>query len=431
MFLFIGLYNISFANILHGKHGDLGKYLDNIGGSKRGMGSILISQGEDQFFYKNFGFMKTPSEPIYRIGSITKIYTATIILKLVEQNKLSLDSTLSKFFKGFKKGEEITIIHLLRHRSGLENFTNSKDYYSYFDKKISRETQLQKFRGLKQEFRPGEKYSYSNTGYSLLTYIAEDVSGESYSELLKKYITKPLGLKKTYIFKKGSPLSSEVSSYTKEAKWVVGVNTDSSVTTGAGALASTPKEVSIFLRSLMKGKVLSKKMMTLMKKQVEGYGFGLFTVPYADQNGFAHTGGIDNFRSIIAYFPKDDITLAVFTNALSIEFNDLSLAAMNYFYNKKLEVVKFKEELYIPSDILNKYVGRYASDKPPIVISFLVKDKLLFGQVPGQPAIPFEATSEKVFEYPAAKVKLKFTKDGQSLEFTQGETYLLKKMAAP
>lgn len=411
------------------QYSKLETYLNNVKEYKKGLGSVVIMDKGKFVYEKNYNFKYSKYDAQYKIGSITKTYTAAIIIKLIEDGKLSLNTKLSKFYKNIDGAKKISIDHLLRHRSGLPNMTDQEDYLSYYKDPISEADQINRFSKFKLEFRPGKKYSYSNTGYVLLSYVAEKASGMTYAQLLEKYITKPLNLKNTYIYVKGNPRDGEVKSYDKGVKWKETTMTHETVPTGAGAIVSTPKEVAIFLRSLLKGKIISLKNVKEMKRLTQGYGLGIKTFPYNDKRAYGHTGGIDGFRSIAGYIEKDDVVFVQLTSGMATSFNDISIAMLASFYNDKFETPKFTRAVKVAEGVLRNYNGVYSGKSFPLKITFHSKDGTLFGKAsgPGQGTIPFEASSNNEFTYMRANIKLKFEDVGKTLIFTQGKTYKLTK----
>ena len=164
----------------------------------RFMGSVVVMNGNEVVFKEAYGIISeegipaTP-ESIYRIGSITKSYTGTMILQLIERGELTLDTTLDTYFPNMPNASQITIEQMLRHKSGLVNFTSLPDYMEYFTDERSRDEMLELFETIGISFEPGENMEYSNTGYVLLGYIIEEATGMAYADALQEMITGPLG----------------------------------------------------------------------------------------------------------------------------------------------------------------------------------------------------------------------------------------------
>ncbi|MFN3301166.1 MAG: serine hydrolase domain-containing protein, partial [Sediminibacterium sp.] len=145
----------------------------------KGMGGVSIFRDGKEIYSNHYGFLsvkdgiKATNETKYRIGSMSKMFTAVIILKQVEKKKLSLNSKLSEFFPKLKNADKITIEMLLKHRSGLANFTDTPDYDSWKSSSLSQQDLLDKIASLQNNFNPNEKFEYSNTNFLLLSLIAQ------------------------------------------------------------------------------------------------------------------------------------------------------------------------------------------------------------------------------------------------------------------
>ena len=163
----------------------------------KGMGSISIFQKGKEVYQISYGYeniekdIHATKKTKYCIGSITKSFTATIIMQLIEENKLSLDTKLANFFPKIPYSKDITIEQLLRHRSGLVNYTNSPYFHSWSDTARTKSEMVEKFIENGAGFKPSEMSQYCNTNYVLLSFIAQKIEGKDYSEILTERISKP------------------------------------------------------------------------------------------------------------------------------------------------------------------------------------------------------------------------------------------------
>jgi D-alanyl-D-alanine carboxypeptidase len=191
--------------------------------------------------------VKADAQTQYRVGSITKMFTATLIMQLIDQEKLSLTTPLSVFYPEIKNAEEITIDHMLKHRSGLFNYTDDADFLEYFSKPQSQEQMITRFSGFEPEFKPDRKYSYSNTNYMLLGYIIEKITAESYQAVLQTNIIDELNLKNTHL---GSVIDTDKnqaqSFYYSQSDWQIKKQWHMSTAIAAGAIISSPHDLNIF-----------------------------------------------------------------------------------------------------------------------------------------------------------------------------------------
>ena len=167
-------------------------------------GTVLIAKGGKVVFEKGYGYAdrekQLPNSPEteFRIGSVTKPFTATLILQLQEKGKLSITDPVSKYLPEYPKGDSITIANLLNHTSGIPSITSMKQYYQVWMKEpATHELSISRFKNEPLRFSPGSKFEYSNSNYILLSYLAEKVSGKAFEELLTSELIGPLGLRQT------------------------------------------------------------------------------------------------------------------------------------------------------------------------------------------------------------------------------------------
>lgn len=405
-------------------------YIDK---NNRGMGSISLFHEGKEIYQKSCGYenlgdsVKATAKTKYRIGSISKTFTAAIIMKLVQDKKLTLETTLSEFYPQIENADKITISHLLQHRSGIDNFTDH-DYYSFNTQAHTKEKLLEKIGSHSNKFEPDEKIQYSNSNYVLLTFIAEDVSKRKYSELLQRYISKPCSLKNTYAGGKINPNEYEAFSYKKNTNWELDSETDMSIPLGAGNIVSTPTDLNKFLFGLFDDKIIKTEKLYQMLKLKDNYGYGIFQVPFYDKKGFGHTGGIDGFHSAAYYFPDEKLSIAITSNGMAFPINDIIIGALSIYFGKKYDFPEFKEAVTIDSDDLEKYLGVYSGNNFPLKLIIKKEDNTLIAQGSGQPSFPLEYVGENTFVFETARIEILFHPEEASMTFKQnGMTFELMK----
>ena len=198
-------------------------------------------------------------ESKFRIGSLTKQFTAAAILKLQEEGKLSVTDKLSKYIPDFPRGDEVTLHHLLTHTSGIHNFTQKPGFMQRVTNAIAIEDLIKSFKNDPYDFDPGTKWLYDNSGYVLLGYIVEKVSGEDYGKFLRENFFQPLGMTNTGVYRTNLALKHEALGYSyEEHKFQRAVNWDMSWAGGAGALYSTAEDLYRWNEGIFNGKVLSE-----------------------------------------------------------------------------------------------------------------------------------------------------------------------------
>lgn len=204
-------------------------------------------------------------------------------MKAVEDNKLNLSQTIDKYFPAIINAEKITIKQLLNHRSGIHSFTDDEDYLTWYTQAKTEKEMVDIITQKGNDFEPDSKAEYSNSNFVLLTYILEKTFKKSYSELLKIYITEPIGLSNTYFGGKIIIKNNECNSYSFKENWKLELETDISVPLGAGGISSTPSDLVKFSDAFFRGKILKKESVELMKTIKDRHGIGLFKIPFYEK----------------------------------------------------------------------------------------------------------------------------------------------------
>lgn len=391
----------------------LDSYFYKLEENNKFMGSVAVAQNGTIIYSKSVGCadceknIKADENSKYRIGSISKTFTAVLVLKAIENKKLKLNQTIDKYFPAIKNANYITIEHLMHHRSGIHNITNNKDYLSWSTQPKTEEDIVEIIIKAGSDFSPDSKAEYSNSNYILLTYILEKTFNKSYSELLKIHISKPNGLSNTYFGGKINTSKNECKSYRFTNKWSLMPETDTSVPLGAGGIVSTPSDLTKFSNALFGGKLFKLESLKMMKTIKNQYGMGLIQLPFHNKIGYGHTGGIDGFSSIFSYFNDGNISYALTSNGTNYNNNNLSIAVLSAIYNKSYDVSEFTS-YELNSEDLDKYLGVYASKRLPLKITVTKIQSTLMAQATGQSAFPLEATKEDQFRFDQAGIVMEF-----------------------
>ncbi|MGZ8544662.1 MAG: serine hydrolase domain-containing protein, partial [Flavisolibacter sp.] len=289
-------------------------------------GTVLVGHKNNIIFQKGYGVRNTgnrvPNDvnSIYQIGSLTKQFTAAIIMQLHQENKLGLQDKLSKYFTGFTNGDKITIEHLLTHTSGLFNYTNdSVVMHGDLTEHYSEEDFLKKFRAYPSDFAPGTDWNYSNTGYVILGYIIGKVEKKPYEKVVRQRILRPLGMINSGFDFSHLTHANKTTGYFfiheggKQSPVV-----DSTISHAAGALYSTVGDLYKWERAISANKILSaaswKKVFTPFKSKY-GYGWNIDSV--FEKPITHHSGGIHGYVSYILRFPTEDLAVIIIDNSSS------------------------------------------------------------------------------------------------------------------
>ncbi|MCG8305934.1 MAG: serine hydrolase [Cytophagales bacterium] len=407
----------------------LDSLLELIETKQKGMGSISIFKDGGEVYHKSIGYadveehLKADRDTRYRIGSISKPFTAALILQMVEEEKLTLETRLSEFFPEIPNSQKISIEHLLRHRSGLYNFTNAGDYPKWMESPQTKSQLIDLFIKNGVVFQPDEKFEYSNTNYVLLSYILEETEEKTLAEILMERICKPLNLEHTYLGGKIMTGRNEAQSYFFNDGWKLGPETDMSIPSGAGAVVSTPADLNTFFTALFFGKLLNKSSLEQMKELVDGYGLGLFQMPFYSRKAFGHNGGIDGFQSNASFFESDKVAVALTMNAVEMGVNDILIGVLSIYFGREYDFPAFQPGIQVTSGELDKYLGIYSSEDLPLKITISKKGNRLFAQATGQSEFPLEPYETDKFRFERAGIKMEFLPEERKMVLIQGARY--------
>ncbi|KXK36789.1 MAG: beta-lactamase family protein [Saprospiraceae bacterium] len=403
----------------------LDRYFDTLVAHDKFMGSVVVSKDGAIIYSKAVGFsdiehnIKANETSKYRIGSISKTFTAVLLLKAMEENKIKLDEKLSNYYPTIKNADKITIEDLLYHRSGIHSFTDDEDYESWSIQPKSKQELVNIISKGESEFEPGSKFTYSNPNYILLSFILQDIYGKTYSDLLQEKILKPIGLSNTYFGHQISAKNNECYSYSYDNKWVKARETNSSIPMGAGGIVSTPSDLTKFDEALFSGKIISKKSLELMTALKDNFGMGIFPLPFHEINGLGHTGGIDGFSSLLAYFPDNRISFALTSNGDNYNNKDIFNTVLSAVFNKPYDIPDFKT-YNVTSEELDKYLGTYATKDLPLKLTITKEGDTLIAQATGQQQLPLEARGKDVFAFDRAGIILQFNPENKTVVLKQG-----------
>jgi CubicO group peptidase (beta-lactamase class C family) len=385
----------------------LDQFFDRLADKNKAMGSLVIVKGGNPVYSRTIGYGQisgTEKKPLtassrFRIGSITKMFTASIVLQLVEETKLKLDDTLDKFFPQIANAQKITLRQILGHRSGVhDSLIDPKMRSGDREKAVTKEELLAIVAKGAPDFEPDTQLRYSNSGYFLLGLIIEKVTGKPYEDALAKRITSKLGLKDTYTaIGNIDPTKNEALTYMNLGEWKPVPETHPSNLFGSGFIISTPHDLAKFIAALFEGRIVSKEHFELMRTIREGEGLGMQPFEFAGRTFYGHTGGADNYGAWIAYLPEEKLAVAYTTNAKVYPVKEIVGGAVDIYYGKPFQVPTF-ESVAVSREILDKYVGVYSTSQAPVKFTVVRSGSTLMFQPPGGSAVALEATAADKFK---------------------------------
>jgi D-alanyl-D-alanine carboxypeptidase len=381
--------------------------------------SFAVIRGNDTLAFGAHGLANVEAwraptaTTIYEIGSITKQFTSSAIMKLVEQGRVKLDDDLSTYVPQFPlHGNKVSIHQLLNHTSGIHSYTSSPGWAKTWNDELSPDAIVNFVAADTFDFAPGTAYRYNNTGYVLLGMVIEKASGQKYAKYLDEQFFKPLGLKQTsYCPSKTSDPAfalgySKGPTGTERAKFL-----DLSHPFAAGALCSTVGDFAKWQRALDGGKVVSPASYALMSTadtldngRKINYGFGLVPGVFNGHKTISHTGGIPGFATAATYVPDDNLSIVVFTNYDGESPQTLVQNLLRVAYGvAPVARVAAATQAAVPSLSAadrDAIVGNYTLQLPDgqsLPIKFFVDGARLMAQAQGQPANELRYLGNYVF----------------------------------
>ncbi|MBM4171285.1 MAG: beta-lactamase family protein [Ignavibacteria bacterium] len=341
LFFFI-ISDLSFAQ---SKSNLINKLVQSYYNQGKFIGSVLVADSNRIIFNKGFGYanaeLKVKNSPStkFRIASMTKAFTAVLVLQFVEEGKMHLDSTVSVYLPNYPKenSSRITIRQILSHTAGIPHYQSMPDFF-YFNSFLpyKHDEFLKLFWDRELLFEPGTDFSYSSFGYYLLGFILETISGKSYSQLIEVRIFDKLKMNNTSVDNHKTILSNRASGYEKINNELVNANyRNMSTALATGDLISTVGDLYLWDRALYKNALLSAESKALLfRPNLNNYGFGWYNknvaVPEKDSvRAIYHTGSTNGFRSIIYRLVDKKAVIIILCNLDSSDIYGLSDAIKN------------------------------------------------------------------------------------------------------
>jgi CubicO group peptidase (beta-lactamase class C family) len=383
------------------------------------MGTVLVARGGDVILSKGFGSANLewdiPNTPAtkFRLGSITKQFTAASILLLEERGKLKLEDPVKKYVPEAPAAwDTITIYHLLTHSSGIPNFTSLPEYKSLKLEDTPVARTVARVRDKPLDFPPGDKMSYSNSGYLVLGDVIERVTGGSYEKFVIENIFTPLGMKDSGYDSNTAVITRRAAGYVPSPNGPVNASfVHMSIPHAAGALYSTGEDLLRWEQGLFGGKVISTASLTKMTTPFKNdYALGVVVQSANGRKVVQHGGGIEGFNTYLAYYPDTTVTVAVLGNVNGQAPNQIATKLADLAHGRAVQLTSERREIPVPVATLSKYVGTYEL-APGVQMMIRLAGDHLTTQLVGQPQITIFPESETKFFLKAVDAQLEFFTD--------------------
>ena len=367
------------------------------------MGAVLVAEGDRLLLNKGYGMASlewgVPNVPEakFRLGSLTKQFTATLVLLEQQDGKLKIDDPVSKYLPDAPKTwEKITVANLLGHTSGIPNFTDMKEFGPWRMNPHSVEEELAFFKDKPLDFEPGSKFAYSNSNYEVLGAILEKVSGKKYGELLQERIFGPAGMANSGLDTDETVLAKRAQGYMPGKNGLEVARSESmTVPWAAGSMYSTTGDLLKWEHALFGNTVLSAESLKRMTTPGKGnYGLGVSIGEAGGLKVIEHGGGIEGFNTNLMYAPDRQLAVIVLSNVNGPAADSMGRQLMNVALGLPVVLASERKPVPIAKEALTKFVGVYELF-PNFSLTIAQKGDGLTTQGTGQPAIDMMYEGEK------------------------------------
>lgn len=345
-------------------------------------GTVLIAQKGQPVFERAYGManlnqhLPNTLQTEFRAGSLSKMFTATAILRLVDRSRLKLTDHLSDFLPGYPNGEKITIANLLSHTSGIVSFTTLPGYAEWSARPSTLQQTIDRFRHLPLNFQPGEKFEYSNSNYILLTDIAEKLYKKPFARILQDEVFKPAGMLHSGLDSNQRVGAARATGYMLNAAGVLepAQAIDISIAAGAGGVYTTADDLLRWSKAIADNKLYSRALAAQAFQPVKGdYGLGWMCPSSDGHRGIGHTGAVNGFLAYFIYYPLEQLTLIFLSNTGSFNGRQLASDLTALAFNEPYQLPKAAETTALSQADLQSYAGVYEL-KDQLTVEVLVEN---------------------------------------------------------
>lgn len=383
-------------------------------------GTVLVAAGENILLRQGFGLADREwmvahvPQAKFRLGSLTKQFTAVAILQLMEQGRLALDDKIAAHLADAPAAwRDVRLFHLLTHTSGIPSYTSMP---GFFEAAARLERTPQEIIALTRDapllFAPGKEFKYNNGGYVILGHVIERLAGMAYADYIGANILRPLGLADTGYDDDATVLPYRARGYRfengvfKNAAFIA-----MSVPHAAGGLYSTADDLLAWLKALKSAQPAAAQSIALMlRDHGHGYGMGFAVQRQFDCAHLVHAGGINGFSVVVSHYPEADLSLIVLANIQGAPVQKIARDLAALYFGASLDA----EAVSLDPALLADYVGAYRLDEKKI-LRISQDGARLFAEWDGQPRQEAVAIDDHHFRGKLADWSLAFEADGVAL----------------
>ncbi|TVR40954.1 MAG: serine hydrolase [Cryomorphaceae bacterium] len=410
--IFTPVYLAAQANTFQNLHA----YLEALTEQEKFSGVVLVHKNEENVFHRSYGLADRErvspmqTDHAFRIGSVTKSFTALLIAREVEKGKLSLETTVADFIPDYPRGDEINLVHLLSHTSGIANYfamLNEELYESHQPSNL-----IDYSRSHDLLFEPGEGWDYSNTNYAILGYMLERLHNKPYDTILKEQIFTPCNMHNSGIDE--SEVSGMARGYEtgKTGELELSELVHHSVSYAAGNIISNTEDMLRFSKALANDKLISKESFATFTTPVKnGYALGFMSHHNHGHPYIGHNGGNHGYQANWKYFPNENMHVVILCNSYSAPFGDIVATVADILFDQPFEIPVARHEIILSPEQLAAFEGAYrVSDD--MIFEVKIRDNQLTFQATGQDAYPIFPYDQRHFFIKGTDITVAFEENG-------------------
>jgi len=367
----------------------LNALLDKWEKGNRYMGEVLIAKGADPVVHRYLGYRNIEkntlhdSTSIFPISSISKTFTAILVLKAVEADRINLDGTVDLYLPDLPNGDKMTIRHLLQHRTGLKSNMEDAMVRRLIPVGAPLITLIKPLYNMEPNFSPGEEFEYSVSNYLILSYILEVTYGQNYQTILDEQITKPMGLDNTFLtsLETDKLMSKSSGHYRYQKAIILSPSVHPLFSSGARGINSTARDIFRLSNALFKEELLPLSLWEQMKATAkeETYGMGIFKTNVLNKEAIGHNGSIDGFHATWFYFPGEDVTMILLMNRETFSFERMIQELVAAYFDMSIPPASYM----VDKSTVDKISGTYAIS-PRLKISIYQDEDVLLSRATGE-----------------------------------------------
>jgi CubicO group peptidase (beta-lactamase class C family) len=395
----------------------LNKYID-IQHKRLGFqGIVLVTKNSKELYRVNVGKASVEldvpmnSGSVFKVASISKQFTAMLVLLAAEENRLRLIDSLGSFFPQLEDNSwrKIKVYELLSHTSGIPHNEGISNYWiSKSRLSLSKQEALKEIFSMELSFPPGSDMKYSSPGYFLLACILESVYNQPYELILEEKIFRPLRMKHSGVYVTGKIVSGMVSSYHQLSDSLISPFRDFSLMKGSGDLFSNAEDLSVWNNSFCDYKIWGKDIQRLLFKVQTNkppyYGYGWYIRP-GKRLAYYHGGGTFGTSALSAWYPHDQVSVVILSNVSVLPVNEIWSDIEKIIFNEPFELPEIKATVKMTTQEMEAFAGTYEGEGQDLNI-LLIGDRL-YAKLESKP--PFEIFAEDKHRFYAKKVNVLFT----------------------